>query len=96
MVPTLPQHLLDDYKPDRDQTFGFLPLRERDVWVEPGHLHTLAEDPRFVMMLLEHYTQDWQRGILTGNDYWSRADSFIGDEDIRGNRSSYLLFRGES
>ncbi|KAJ7453393.1 hypothetical protein FB451DRAFT_1408802 [Mycena latifolia] len=44
---------------------------------EVTELHTLAEDPRFVMMLLEHYTQDWQRGILTGNDYWSSADSLI-------------------
>ncbi|KAJ7430596.1 hypothetical protein FB451DRAFT_1495825 [Mycena latifolia] len=44
---------------------------------EVTELHTLPEDPRFVMMLLEHYIQDWQRGILTGNDYWSSADSFI-------------------
>ncbi|KAJ7430595.1 hypothetical protein FB451DRAFT_1495816 [Mycena latifolia] len=39
--------------------------------------HLLTGYSRFVMMLLEHYTQDWQRGILTGNDYWSSADSLI-------------------
>ncbi|KAJ7486824.1 hypothetical protein FB451DRAFT_1228123 [Mycena latifolia] len=40
-------------------------------------LQTLAKDPRFVMMVVEDYTGDWQRGILTGDDYWSRADAFI-------------------
>ncbi|KAJ7495503.1 hypothetical protein FB451DRAFT_1387524 [Mycena latifolia] len=38
---------------------------------------TLVKDPRFVVMSLKNYTRDWQRGILTGDDYWSRADAFI-------------------
>ncbi|KAJ7686303.1 hypothetical protein B0H17DRAFT_1072241 [Mycena rosella] len=38
---------------------------------------TLAGDPRFVMMELPQRTADWQRGILTGDDYWARADAFI-------------------
>jgi hypothetical protein len=40
-------------------------------------LATLADDPRFVMMSLEDYDVDWQRGVLTGGDYWNRTDSFI-------------------
>ncbi|KAJ7158001.1 hypothetical protein C8R43DRAFT_1105795 [Mycena crocata] len=37
----------------------------------------LAADPRFVMMVVEHYAEDWQRGVLTGEDYWRRAEAFI-------------------
>ncbi|KAJ7182411.1 hypothetical protein C8R43DRAFT_967178 [Mycena crocata] len=34
-------------------------------------------DPRFVAMSLGDYAADWQRGILLGDDYWARADTFI-------------------
>ncbi|KAJ7473871.1 hypothetical protein B0H11DRAFT_2036245 [Mycena galericulata] len=37
----------------------------------------VVEDPRFVMMLVERYIADWQRGILTGRDFWTRAEEFI-------------------
>ncbi|KAJ7443118.1 hypothetical protein FB451DRAFT_1376767 [Mycena latifolia] len=37
----------------------------------------LAEDPRFVTMEVLHYTEDWQRGVLMGDDYWSHADALI-------------------
>jgi hypothetical protein len=37
----------------------------------------LAENPRFVVMQCDNYIADWQRGVLTGNDYWARADAFI-------------------
>ncbi|KAJ7633934.1 hypothetical protein B0H17DRAFT_1217430 [Mycena rosella] len=40
-------------------------------------LNTLCNEPRFVMMPLNNYIQDWQRGVLTGRDYWARADAFI-------------------
>jgi hypothetical protein len=40
-------------------------------------LEVLSEDPRFVMMRLLPYIEDWQHGILTGEDYWTRADTFI-------------------
>ncbi|KAJ7131272.1 hypothetical protein C8R44DRAFT_871785 [Mycena epipterygia] len=47
----------------------------------PAHLSAelaiFSEDPRFVMMQLEYYEEDWQAGILTGDDYWVRADDFI-------------------
>ncbi|KAJ7131233.1 hypothetical protein C8R44DRAFT_871755 [Mycena epipterygia] len=40
-------------------------------------LAILSEDPRFVMMGLDYHIEDWQTGILTGDDYWARADEFI-------------------
>ncbi|KAJ7692597.1 hypothetical protein B0H17DRAFT_1061330 [Mycena rosella] len=40
-------------------------------------LASLIDDPRFVMMSLPDFTDDWQRGILVGEDYWARADAFI-------------------
>jgi hypothetical protein len=54
-------------------------------------LDTLVDDVRFVMLPVPEYTADWQRGALTGRDYWARADTFIakrssGDID----RASFL------
>ncbi|KAJ7127536.1 hypothetical protein C8R43DRAFT_1240298 [Mycena crocata] len=43
----------------------------------PTNIDILANDPRFVMMQLLNYTDDWQYGALSGSDYWSRADEFI-------------------
>ncbi|KAJ6524610.1 hypothetical protein DFH09DRAFT_1189375 [Mycena vulgaris] len=40
-------------------------------------LHSFTRDPRFVVMPLKNYHGDWQRGVLTGRDYWARADKFI-------------------
>ncbi|KAJ6563379.1 hypothetical protein DFH09DRAFT_1159036, partial [Mycena vulgaris] len=40
-------------------------------------LHSFTRDPRFVVMPLKNYSGDWQRGVLTGRDYWARADEFI-------------------
>ncbi|KAJ7847265.1 hypothetical protein B0H14DRAFT_3676625 [Mycena olivaceomarginata] len=37
----------------------------------------LSQDPRFVMTSLESYREGWQRGALTGEDFWARADGFI-------------------
>jgi hypothetical protein len=40
-------------------------------------LEALAADPRFVVTLVPAYREDWLAGILTGRDYWARADDFI-------------------
>jgi hypothetical protein len=40
-------------------------------------MEILTENPRFVVMQCDNYIADWQRGVLTGNDYWARADAFI-------------------
>ncbi|KAJ7651351.1 hypothetical protein FB45DRAFT_34956 [Roridomyces roridus] len=37
----------------------------------------LADDLRFVMMHVVDFIDDWQRGVLDGNDYWARAEDFI-------------------
>ncbi|KAJ7493075.1 hypothetical protein B0H11DRAFT_2007099, partial [Mycena galericulata] len=36
-----------------------------------------VEDPRFVMMLVERYIAGWQRGTLTGRDFWTRAEELV-------------------
>ncbi|KAJ7213440.1 hypothetical protein GGX14DRAFT_618676 [Mycena pura] len=49
-------------------------------WQEEGRdagSEVLASDVRGVMMSLRNYLKDWQRGILTGNDYWARAEALI-------------------
>ncbi|KAF8186543.1 hypothetical protein K438DRAFT_2019800 [Mycena galopus ATCC 62051] len=37
----------------------------------------LAHESRFVAMHCPSYLEDWSEGVLTGGDYWSRADNFI-------------------
>ncbi|KAJ7493076.1 hypothetical protein B0H11DRAFT_2007107 [Mycena galericulata] len=46
-------------------------------WQSPRHDQPVVEDPRFVMMWVKEYIADWQRGTLTGRDYWTRAEEFI-------------------
>jgi hypothetical protein len=43
----------------------------------PSEYEVLATDPRFVMTPVRDYLDDWQEGVLTGRDYWVRADEFI-------------------
>ncbi|KAJ6468919.1 hypothetical protein C8R45DRAFT_435870 [Mycena sanguinolenta] len=59
---------------------------------KPAEMDILIENPRFVMMLVEHYTADWQRGVLLGNDFWARADLLIAKR-ISGevDRRAFLL-----
>ncbi|KAJ7096939.1 hypothetical protein C8R44DRAFT_748718 [Mycena epipterygia] len=40
-------------------------------------LAVLADNPRFVMMWFNNYVEDWQKSVLTGDDYWARADQLI-------------------
>ncbi|KAJ7159373.1 hypothetical protein C8R43DRAFT_994518 [Mycena crocata] len=51
------------------------------ILLRPPLSHTemdvVATDPRFVMMPLDNYVEDWQRGVLTGADFWACADEFI-------------------
>ncbi|KAJ6535230.1 hypothetical protein DFH09DRAFT_1284033 [Mycena vulgaris] len=49
----------------------------RTAFLLRTELALLEKDPRFVLMPLERYIQDWQVGVLTGVDYWARADTFI-------------------
>jgi hypothetical protein len=46
----------------------------------PSELAALTENPRFVMtsvLYQTYFTNDWQRGVLTGVDFWVRVDEFI-------------------
>ncbi|KAF7345701.1 hypothetical protein MVEN_01590100 [Mycena venus] len=36
-----------------------------------------SDDPRFVCIGEENYWVDWQRGALTGKNYWTLAEAFI-------------------
>ncbi|KAJ7116224.1 hypothetical protein C8R43DRAFT_1137901 [Mycena crocata] len=45
-------------------------------------LDVLTADPRFVILRLKGdgddcWSYDWRQGVLTGRDYWARADEFI-------------------
>jgi hypothetical protein len=49
-----------------------------------------SDDLRFVTIAQENFWVDWQRGILTGKDYWTLAEAFIAAkraEQIRSKRS---------
>ncbi|KAJ7662773.1 hypothetical protein DFH06DRAFT_1190821 [Mycena polygramma] len=37
----------------------------------------LAADPRFVLVLVPDYVQDWENGARGAEDYWSRADGLV-------------------
>ncbi|KAJ7615960.1 hypothetical protein FB45DRAFT_1035133 [Roridomyces roridus] len=37
----------------------------------------LAADPRFVWMRRGEYVEDWHFGVLTGVDFWSRAEDWV-------------------
>ncbi|KAJ7121678.1 hypothetical protein C8R44DRAFT_786672 [Mycena epipterygia] len=47
-------------------------------WPRPELVH-LADDTRFVMMQVDSYIENWQQGVLTGDDYWTSVDQFIAD-----------------
>ncbi|KAJ7626925.1 hypothetical protein FB45DRAFT_920319 [Roridomyces roridus] len=38
----------------------------------------VARDPRVVWMACFEYIKDWHQGALTGDDYWARAETFVG------------------
>ena len=47
------------------------------VLSRPTEMDIVANDPHFVMTVVDSYPADWQRGVLTGHDYWERVDAFI-------------------
>ncbi|KAJ7138377.1 hypothetical protein C8R44DRAFT_342749 [Mycena epipterygia] len=42
----------------------------------PGRAE-LADDPRFVMLVVTDFTQDWETGARGGEDYWVRARALV-------------------
>ncbi|KAJ7148238.1 hypothetical protein C8R46DRAFT_1044784 [Mycena filopes] len=44
---------------------------------DPYDRAPLAEDPRFVMIVVHEYLKDWEAGAAGGEDYWARADAFV-------------------
>ncbi|KAJ7182322.1 hypothetical protein C8R43DRAFT_1115963 [Mycena crocata] len=38
---------------------------------------SIAADPRFAMIVIRRYAEDWERGASGGEDYWVRADALI-------------------
>ncbi|KAJ7108967.1 hypothetical protein C8R43DRAFT_1139771 [Mycena crocata] len=52
-------------------------LRALVAFRDATDLVTGIDDPRFVVMPLENYAADWQRGIRWGQDFWAQADTFI-------------------
>ncbi|KAJ7480764.1 hypothetical protein FB451DRAFT_1365172 [Mycena latifolia] len=56
---------------------------------------SLIEDLRFVLTRKDDTfdTGDWQRGVFTGNDFWSRADAFMAQlTEILGTHSNERIF----
>ncbi|KAJ7087501.1 hypothetical protein C8R44DRAFT_991351 [Mycena epipterygia] len=55
-------------------------LNEKALWASsPHHSYAagLSHDSRFVVMACAYYIKDWKMGVHAGQDYWSRAESFI-------------------
>ncbi|KAJ7461188.1 hypothetical protein FB451DRAFT_490354 [Mycena latifolia] len=50
-----------------------------DPWhnLRSGSAAALSSDVRFVVMHHSEFLLDWQMGVYTGLDYWTRAESFI-------------------
>ncbi|KAJ6563370.1 hypothetical protein DFH09DRAFT_481878 [Mycena vulgaris] len=90
IIPSCP-HLLDGCKILR----ALIIVDESPITELPVlPLDSFVRDPRFVMMPLKNYIVDWRRGVLTGRDYWARADEFIAKR-ISGEiaRSVYSLVK---
>ncbi|KAF7313039.1 hypothetical protein MKEN_00988900 [Mycena kentingensis (nom. inval.)] len=54
----------------------------------------LAEDPRFVVMSLRHFYEDWQRGALAAGraNFWTRADELAETRRAKpGDRNAFFL-----
>lgn len=54
-----------------------------------------SDDPRFVCIGEENYWVDWQRGALTGKNYWTLAEAFIAAKragEIRGKHPTLFFF----
>ncbi|KAJ6574439.1 hypothetical protein B0H19DRAFT_1124492 [Mycena capillaripes] len=47
------------------------------VYSPPSDIGALSRDLRFVAMRNDNFLRDWQKGALTGVDYWARAEDFI-------------------
>ncbi|KAJ7204147.1 hypothetical protein GGX14DRAFT_460955 [Mycena pura] len=43
----------------------------------PPVVRQVTDDVRFVVLSVPDFVADWQRGVLTGRDYWTRVDDFI-------------------
>jgi hypothetical protein len=52
-------------------------LLRRPPYNVSAEIDLLANNPRFVMMPVENYIADWQRGVLGCKYYWARADALI-------------------
>ncbi|KAJ7465356.1 hypothetical protein B0H11DRAFT_2006926 [Mycena galericulata] len=64
------KHILDETRSLR----ALIVMQTPDIY----HNHEiLADEPRFVMITAVEYQADWEEGILSGNDFWARADKFI-------------------
>ncbi|KAJ7607081.1 hypothetical protein DFH06DRAFT_1250144 [Mycena polygramma] len=44
---------------------------------ESAEIDILSDDPRFVMVEVIYFLDDWQHETLGGSDYWARVDAFI-------------------
>ncbi|KAJ6563300.1 hypothetical protein DFH09DRAFT_481409 [Mycena vulgaris] len=79
---------------------GCKSLRALVILEPPSHnlpilpLNSFACDPRFVVKPFKNYVEDWQRGVLTGRDFWARADEFIAKR-ISGEIARSVFFLGE-
>ncbi|KAJ7021969.1 hypothetical protein C8F04DRAFT_1139394 [Mycena alexandri] len=60
---------------------------------DPYDRTALAEDPRFVMIVVNQYLRDWEAGAAGGEDYWARADAFVQKRQagvVKGHLIRYL------
>ncbi|KAJ7129890.1 hypothetical protein C8R43DRAFT_1208680 [Mycena crocata] len=44
---------------------------------DPYDRAELAMDPRFAMIVVSKYLEDWEMGARGGEDFWSRTDDFV-------------------
>ncbi|KAJ7628218.1 hypothetical protein DFH06DRAFT_1480621 [Mycena polygramma] len=57
-----------------------------------------VSDPRIVVMLIPHYSKDWEIGARGGADYWVRAEEFVARKREQGETEPihYFLDEGEA
>ncbi|KAF7327408.1 hypothetical protein MKEN_00318600 [Mycena kentingensis (nom. inval.)] len=76
-IPTLQAFVAASLKNDRIRAVVLVRPQPSPRVAACVHDAGLDMDVRFVLVVCPDYTTDWQRGVLYGEDYWTRADELI-------------------
>ncbi|KAJ7204162.1 hypothetical protein GGX14DRAFT_647725 [Mycena pura] len=66
------------------------------TWYTTGNLTVLADEVRLVKIPIWMYRVDWKMGVLTGDDFWARAESIVAKRISGEVEDSYVTLLQET